>query len=51
MSAIKCRTSLLDRFAVYYQKFFKEWKYGPQAPVHFKPEEGKWKRNPETGEV
>nr|CAG4637439.1 EOG090X0GHI [Ceriodaphnia reticulata] len=51
MSTFKHRTTILSRLPVCYQKFFKEWKYGAQTPVHFKPEEGKWKRNPETGEV
>lgn len=34
-----------------YKKFFKEWNWQQPAPVHYIPEPGKWKRNPETGEV
>jgi large subunit ribosomal protein L28 len=34
-----------------YKKFFREWQWQKPAPVHFIPEAGKWKRNPETGEV
>ncbi|KAI9557549.1 hypothetical protein GHT06_017377 [Daphnia sinensis] len=51
MSAIKSRTTILNRLPECYQKFFKEWKYGHQAAVHYIPVEGKWKRNSETGEV
>lgn len=47
----KARVTILNRLPTCYQNFFKEWKYGKQTPVHYKPEEGKWKRNPETGEV
>lgn len=51
MSAIKPKTTILNRLPACYQKFFREWKYGQQAAVHYIPQEGKWKRNPETGEV
>lgn len=45
------RITILNRFPDCYQKFFKEWKHGKQAAVHYIPTEGKWERNPETGEV
>nr|CAG4643573.1 EOG090X0GHI [Ilyocryptus agilis] len=47
----KGRHTILDRLPAFYRNFFKEWKYGKQTPVHYRPEEGKWKRIPETGEV
>ena len=34
-----------------YKKFWDEWQVKQPAPVHYIPEEGKWKRNPDTGEV
>ncbi|XP_023701720.1 39S ribosomal protein L28, mitochondrial isoform X2 [Cryptotermes secundus] len=34
-----------------YKKFWYEWKKQKPVPVHYIPEPGKWKRNPETGEV
>ncbi|KAF4523627.1 hypothetical protein B566_EDAN010136 [Ephemera danica] len=34
-----------------YKKFYREWKFQKPTPVHYIPEPGKWKRNPETGEV
>nr|CAG4648330.1 EOG090X0GHI [Moina brachiata] len=43
--------TILSTLPECYQNFFKEWKYGNQAPVHYIPEQGKWKRNPGTGEV
>lgn len=33
-----------------YQKFWWEWARHP-TPVHYTPEEGKWKRNPVTDVV
>ena len=45
------RTSILDSLPVCYKNFFKEWKYGKQIPVHYIPEDGKWKRDSETGEM
>lgn len=33
-----------------YRKFYEEWN-APAAPVHYRPEPGKWKRNPLTGVV
>lgn len=42
---------MLDTLPVCYQNFFKQWKYGKPTPVHYKSEEGKWKRIPETGQV
>nr|CAG4648958.1 EOG090X0GHI [Polyphemus pediculus] len=49
--ANKVRTTLLDGLPASYQKFFREWRHGKQTPVHYIAEEGKWKRNPETGEI
>ena len=34
-----------------YKKFYTEWKLTEPLPVHYTPEEGKWKRDPETEEV
>jgi len=34
-----------------YKRFWYEWKKQKSAPVHYIPEPGKWKRNPETEEV
>lgn len=34
-----------------YKKFYEEWNKPSTVPVHYIPEEGKWKRNPVTGEV
>lgn len=34
-----------------YKRFWYEWKKQKPAPVHYIPEPGKWKRNPETEEV
>jgi hypothetical protein len=34
-----------------YKKFWYEWKKQKPTPVHYIPEPGKWKRNPETEEV
>lgn len=34
-----------------YKKFWFEWKTQEPEPVHYIPETGKWKRNPETGVV
>lgn len=34
-----------------YKKFWNEWKVRRPTPVHFIPEPGKWKRDPETGVV
>lgn len=34
-----------------YKKFWNEWKIKEPVPVHYIPEPGKWKRNPDTGEV
>uniref|UniRef100_A0A1B6E1L6 Uncharacterized protein n=1 Tax=Clastoptera arizonana TaxID=38151 RepID=A0A1B6E1L6_9HEMI len=34
-----------------YKDFYKEWKMTTPSPVHYRPEPGKWKRNPDTGEV
>ncbi|KAG8225619.1 hypothetical protein J437_LFUL004190 [Ladona fulva] len=34
-----------------YKKFWYEWKEKDPKPVHWIPEEGKWKRDPETGIV
>lgn len=34
-----------------YKRFWYEWKKQKPAPVHYIPEPGKWKCNPETGEV
>ena len=47
----KVQTSFLDKFPVYYRNFYVEWKYGKQSPVQYVPEEGMWKRDPETGHV
>ncbi|KAK2725616.1 hypothetical protein QYM36_000200 [Artemia franciscana] len=35
----------------HYKKFYLEWKSGQEEPVHFIPEQGRWKKNPETGEI
>nr|CAG4642133.1 EOG090X0GHI [Eurycercus lamellatus] len=51
MAGANIRSSILSRFPICYRNFYKEWRYGKQAPVHYIPEEGTWKRNPETGEV
>lgn len=34
-----------------YKKFWHEWRKQKPTPVHYIPEPGKWKRNPETEEV
>ncbi|PSN48882.1 39S ribosomal protein L28 [Blattella germanica] len=34
-----------------YKKFWFEWRRQERKPVHYIPEEGKWKRHPETGIV
>ncbi|KAK7863564.1 hypothetical protein R5R35_011187 [Gryllus longicercus] len=34
-----------------YKKFWREWKIQKPKPVHYIAEPGRWKRNPETGEV
>ncbi|KAJ8872032.1 hypothetical protein PR048_028372 [Dryococelus australis] len=34
-----------------YRKFWREWKSTTPAAVHYIPEPGKWKRNPNTGVV
>lgn len=33
-----------------YRKFYEEW-MAPAGPVHYRPEPGKWKRDPLTGVV
>lgn len=36
-----------------YQKFYREWmgSQDKETPVHWKPQEEEWVRDPETGEV
>lgn len=34
-----------------YKKFYKEWKLTEPTAVHYIPEEGRYKRNEQTGEV
>lgn len=34
-----------------YIKFYEEWRLTTPSPVHYIPKEGKWERNPVTGEV
>nr|CAG4641292.1 EOG090X0GHI [Eulimnadia texana] len=41
----------LARLPECYKKFYFQWQYGPQTPVHYIPKPGKWERNPESGEV
>nr|CAG4644395.1 EOG090X0GHI [Lepidurus arcticus] len=42
---------LIARLPEHYLQFLKQWKYGTPAPVHYIPEQGRWKRDPETGEI
>ncbi|KAJ9596969.1 hypothetical protein L9F63_011999 [Diploptera punctata] len=42
---------IASRLPEAYMKFWNEWKVQEPSPVHYIPEPGKWKRNPETGEV
>jgi hypothetical protein len=44
---------IVGELPVAYQKFFQEWvdETEKEQPVHWVPREGKWERNPETGEV
>lgn len=41
------------KLPIEYQKFYTEWMESEEkeTPVHWIPKEGKWERNPETGEV
>jgi len=48
---LKLRSTLLDTLPVCYQQFFKQWKYAKPTAVHYQPEEGNWKKIPETGQV
>nr|CAG4642875.1 EOG090X0GHI [Evadne anonyx] len=48
---LKFRSTVLDTLPVCYQQFFKQWKYAQPTAVHYQPEEGTWKRIPETGQV
>ncbi|XP_037069939.1 39S ribosomal protein L28, mitochondrial-like [Pollicipes pollicipes] len=34
-----------------YQAFYKEWQLERPKPVHYVPEPGRWKKNPETGQI
>ncbi len=36
-----------------YQKFYREWmgSEDKETPIHYKPIEAEWVRNPDTGEV
>lgn len=44
-------TGLSTRLPEAYRKFFKEWKETTPAAVHYIPKEGRFERNPVTGEV
>jgi len=48
---LKFRSTILDTLPVCYRQFFKQWKYAKPTAVHYQPEEGNWKRIPETGQV
>ncbi|XP_042884560.1 39S ribosomal protein L28, mitochondrial-like [Penaeus japonicus] len=42
--------NILSRLPEHYKKFYWEWQKTPKAPVHYVPEEGNWKREP-NGEI
>lgn len=52
----RSRTSILDcgyykKLPESYRKFYTEWKLTVPEPVHYVPKEGKYKKDPITGEV
>lgn len=42
---------IFSRLPEAYKNFYKEWKMTTPSPVHYIPKEGKWERDPKTGEV
>nr|CAG4652260.1 EOG090X0GHI [Triops cancriformis] len=47
----KYSKDLLAKLPEHYKSFAKQWKYGTPTPVYYIPEQGRFKCDPETGEV